>query len=150
MLRKGARLMRRPLLRALLVCSAGALVAVTIQPGAFADVRSNPVHMSAIHEAITNPIVRGLATPGVEQWLRRYNGLGNSDDVAKSLGVSPDGTKVFVTGASTGSGGDDDYATVAYDASTGARLWVARYNGPGNSVDTATSLGVTPTGPRCS
>ena len=38
---------------------------------------------------------------------------------------------VFVTGVSNGgSTSSDDYATIAYDASTGARLWVNRYNGP--------------------
>jgi len=47
-------------------------------------------------------------------WVARYNGSGNGDDKASSLRVSPDGTKVFVTGASTGSTSSADYATVTY------------------------------------
>src|SRR5207244_2691073 len=43
----------------------------------------------------------------------------------------------------------DDYATVAYDASTGAQLWVARYSFPGvPSQDDAYALAVSPDGAR--
>jgi hypothetical protein len=78
------------------------------------------------------------ASTGAKAWVKRYNGPGNGEDHA-TLRVSPDGTEVFVTGYSTGSTGGGDYATIAYNASTGARLWVARYNGPGNGEDGATS-----------
>jgi hypothetical protein len=59
--------------------------------------------------------------------------------------VSPDGAVVFVTGQS-GTSTIFDYATVAYDAATGARLWVRRYKGQGDGEDAATSLGVSPDG----
>src|SRR5207249_4263976 len=81
---------------------------------------------------------------GDKLWVRRYDGPASSDDAAHSLAVSPDGGAVFVTGLSTGSAGDFDYATVAYDASTGGKLWVRRYTGPGNGTDEAYSLGVAP------
>src|SRR5438093_1572195 len=83
------------------------------------------------------------ATPGAELWAKRYNGTANGDESVwfYALGVSPDGSSVFVTGSSTGSTSGLDYATVSYDASTGAKLWAKRYNGEGNGTDFATALG---------
>jgi DNA-binding beta-propeller fold protein YncE len=78
-------------------------------------------------------------------WVKRYNGPGNGNDVARSVAVSPAGGTAFVTGQSTGAT-SDDYATVAYDAATGAQLWVRRYTGPGTSADGASSVAVSPTG----
>lgn len=56
--------------------------------------------------------------------------------------MSPDGSSVFVTGQSSGAG--YNYATLAYDASTGAQLWVTRYAGSGSSE--ATDIGISPDG----
>ena len=87
------------------------------------------------------------ASTGAELWVKRYNGPRHRDE-ATALGVSPDGYTVFVTGFSTVRRADGDYATVAYDAATGARLWLRRYDGPGNGYDAATALGVSPDGSR--
>jgi PQQ-like domain len=84
------------------------------------------------------------ASSGTELWVSRYDGPASASDSAAALGVSSDGSMVFVTGESTGAGGPSDYATVAYDASTGAELWVSRYDGPANSIDSATALTVSP------
>jgi len=78
---------------------------------------------------------------GARLWLGRYEGLANGNDFATAEAVSPDGSKVFVTGSSQG-----DYATVAYDAATGSRLWVSRYSSAGNFDDVATSLAVSKDG----
>jgi hypothetical protein len=86
------------------------------------------------------------ASTGVRSWVRRYNGPANHDDVARALRVSADGATVFVTGKSRGSGSGDDYGTVAYDISTGTRLWISRYNGLANGDDSASGLGVSPDG----
>src|SRR6266542_1984563 len=86
------------------------------------------------------------ATTGAKHWVARYNGPGDGYDQVYDLGVRPDGSAVFVTGGSGGSTSYDDYATVAYDASTGSQQWVARYNGPGNFYDSAIALGVSPDG----
>ena len=62
------------------------------------------------------------------------------------MAVSPGGGTVFVTGGGTRTGaasGDDDI-TVAYNAATGARRWVSRYNGPAGLKDDAHSLAVAP------
>jgi hypothetical protein len=83
-----------------------------------------------------NPAARGTL------WKARYNGPGSSSDGAAALGVSPDGATVFVTGYSFDPNTSYDDATVAYDAASGTRRWVARYNGPGNGDDVAYGLAV--------
>jgi uncharacterized delta-60 repeat protein len=76
-----------------------------------------------------------------QQWVARYNGPGNNDDVANSLAVDGSGN-VYVTGRSRAGGvGTEDYATIKYNSS-GDTLWVRRYNGPGNDEDWAYSLAV--------
>ena len=69
---------------------------------------------------------------GQEQWVARYNGPGNDWDGAEAIAVDGSGN-VYVTGESVGSN-VFDYATIKYD-SAGQQQWVARYDGPGNSVD---------------
>jgi WD40 repeat protein len=98
--------------------------------------------------AVMNLTGIASASPGSQKWLRHYNGPAGQADGAFSIAVSPDGTRVFVTGSSPGPGTGTDYSTVAYNASTGAPLWVHRYNGPINGTDVATSLAVGPNGSR--
>ena len=88
------------------------------------------------------------AHSGASVWTRRYNGPGSSGDWANAIGVSPDGTKVFVTGESTGTATSSDFATVAYDAQTGGSLWTRRYDGPLHSVDGPLAMTVSPDGSR--
>jgi hypothetical protein len=75
---------------------------------------------------------------GNEQWVARYNGPGNLDDVANAIAVDAAGN-AYVTGPSAGVGTGADYATVKYD-SEGNEQWVARYSGPGNGTDNATAI----------
>lgn len=86
------------------------------------------------------------AFSGRRLWVKRYDGPGGRGDSPIALAVSPDGRQVFVTGESRAPMNRTDYATIAYRASTGAKLWVARYNGPASGSDAATALGVTPDG----
>jgi WD40 repeat protein len=88
------------------------------------------------------------AATGAERWAARYDGGVNQGDTANDLAVSPTRGRVYVTGRSSGPGFDEDYATVAYHAGTGARLWARRYDGPAGSTDVAESLAVSPDGRR--
>jgi len=81
---------------------------------------------------------------GAQQWVARYNGLGNSTDQALSIAVDLEGN-VYVTGESNGIVTNVDYATIKYNSS-GVQQWVARYNGPGNDGDRASSIALDATG----
>jgi len=86
------------------------------------------------------------AVTGVELWAARFSRSPDSDDEPWSLAVSPDGSRVFVTGFSTGPTSQRDWATVAYDAITGTPVWVKRHNGPAKQDDNASDLAVSPDG----
>ena len=77
---------------------------------------------------------------GVALWTNRYNGPSNNTDQAKAIAVDHNGN-VFVTGYSTGTNGDYDYATIAYSGA-GVALWTNRLNGPGSSIDFPNALAV--------
>jgi hypothetical protein len=77
---------------------------------------------------------------GVRQWTARYNGPGNGDDIINALAVDGAGN-IFVTGASMGSTGNPDYATIKYN-SAGVRQWVRRYNAAANNEDEAKDIAV--------
>jgi uncharacterized delta-60 repeat protein len=79
-------------------------------------------------------------TTGQQQWVGRYNGPANDDDEARAITVDGSGN-VYVTGYSVGSGTQEDYATIKYNAS-GTEEWVARYDGPANLNDDAAAIAV--------
>ena len=81
-----------------------------------------------------------LDSQGAEAWPVRYNGPGNWDDHPTALALDGQGN-VYVTGASYGAQWNSDYATIKYSL-TGQRLWVRRYNGPGNGEDSPSALAV--------
>jgi uncharacterized delta-60 repeat protein len=67
-------------------------------------------------------------------WAARYNGPDNGDDLGYVLAVDSN-DNIYVTGYSTGSATDRDYVTIKYAPDSEQPVWVARYNGPGNSAD---------------
>lgn len=72
------------------------------------------------------------ALTGTTLWDARFDGPGLVDLLA-GLAVSPDGARVYVTGHSwhgIGPGGTGfDFMTLAYDASSGVKVWSARHDG---------------------
>ncbi|WP_327585907.1 S8 family serine peptidase [Nonomuraea sp. NBC_00507] len=84
---------------------------------------------------------------GQRQWLAHYDAAGPHVDTAGVIAVTPDGSKVFVSGQSSGeeSTGLSDWGTVAYDASTGRQLWTARHDGPAHGGDVPSAMAVSGT-----
>lgn len=65
-------------------------------------------------------------TNGDSQWVRRYNGTGNSSDLARDICLD-DSSNVYIVGISAGTTGND-ITTLKY-TSQGTQQWVMRYPG---------------------
>jgi DNA-binding beta-propeller fold protein YncE len=83
---------------------------------------------------------------GKRLWVARYRARRDASDAATAIAVSPDGTTVFVTGFSADTPNVYDYATIAYDTTTGAQRWVARFDDANHGSDTPWSVAVSPDG----
>jgi hypothetical protein len=87
---------------------------------------------------------------GNQLWVDRYEGDEPENDYLSSLAVSPDGSTVYATGVEGMNpvGELGEYLTVAYDAATGARRWVATYDSPqaGDQDEEAHRVAVSPDG----
>ena len=77
----------------------------------------------------TGPVTQSWVTiaynakSGTRRWLTAHAEGNGTGTAPRAIGVSPDGTKVFVTGAKPGTA--HGFMTVAYDAKTGAQLWIS-------------------------
>jgi hypothetical protein len=76
---------------------------------------------------------------GVEKWVARYNGPGDTEDFANAITVDDSGN-VYVAGRS-GNFTAFNYTTVAYD-SNGTELWAEKYDGPSLGFDEAFAIAV--------
>lgn len=77
-------------------------------------------------------------------WVRRHDGPGNNWDDGRVVATDPDGN-VYVTGWSYSDAHYFDYVTIKYDAS-GARQWVAQYNGGEDNDDRAVAMAIDASG----
>ena len=84
------------------------------------------------------------AATGAQQWQATYRGPGARAGTS-AIGLSPDGSAVYVTGSATQASGLNEYATIGYDAATGHQLWLANYS-TAQVNDNATGLAVSPDG----
>jgi DNA-binding beta-propeller fold protein YncE len=134
--------MHRYITHAFVAAAAGVALAMAAVTGASASGAALRAREARAPSAgMSHPV----ASSGARLWVKRYDG-GNSTDDARSVAVSSDGKAVFVTGSSIGTTSFEDYATVGYNAATGAQLWASRYNGPDNGDDEASSVVVSPDG----
>lgn len=75
---------------------------------------------------------------GVEQWMTKYNGTTNQDEVSTAMAIDGSGN-VYVLGKTRVDLFSCAFVTVKYNTS-GAQQWVKTYAGPGNSEDTPAAL----------
>lgn len=99
------------------------------------------------------------ASTGQRQWTSRYDhpdSFSIIDSWETPNDIATGGDRVFITGQAAYAerqsvGGWSyrlDYATVSYDAATGAQLWQSKYDGTVHGVDTARALAVSPAADR--
>jgi hypothetical protein len=93
--------------------------------------------------------IKNVSAQLTEEWVARYNGPNNYYDFIYSMTVDSSGN-VYVTGdshcrAETGGSSNTNYTTIKYDT-YGNELWVAKYNGPGNSGDCSRDVDVDASG----
>ena len=84
------------------------------------------------------------AATGAQQWQATYRGPGTRAGTS-AIGLSPDGSAVYVTGSATQASGLNEFATIGYDAATGHQLWLANYR-TAQVNDNAAGLAVSPDG----
>ncbi|SNT49158.1 PQQ-like domain-containing protein [Asanoa hainanensis] len=77
---------------------------------------------------------------GRRLWTQRYDGKAHYDDTSWGIAVTPDGSKVVITGTSADSDAGTDYVTIAYDTATGRQRWLGRYEGLVGASDSAHAI----------
>ena len=81
---------------------------------------------------------------GNQLWVKRFNGIGNGNDIGNAIVVNSSG-EVFVTGKTTITGGTTNYVTIKLNAS-GVQQWVHTFNGLGNGNDESVAIDFSSTG----
>jgi WD40 repeat protein len=84
---------------------------------------------------------------GDQAWVATYDGPAHDIDIPTAMAIGPTGSRVYVTGESKGVRDKFDYGTVAYNAGTGQRVWVLRFDGAEeHGRDLAKAIAVSPSG----
>lgn len=78
---------------------------------------------------------------GIQQWIQRYNGPGNSSDEGRQVAVDASGS-VYVIGNSNGGSSSLDFVTIKYNSS-GVQQWAQIYGGIlSTGIDRASVLSI--------
>ncbi|MFG3533202.1 S8 family serine peptidase [Streptomyces sp. NPDC047917] len=77
---------------------------------------------------------------GQRLWVQRHDGKAHYDDTSWGIAVTPDGSKVVITGTSSDSNAGSDYVTIAYDTASGDQVWLGRYDGLVGSLDSGHAI----------
>ncbi|MDR6905950.1 subtilisin family serine protease [Agromyces sp. 3263] len=83
------------------------------------------------------------AATGAELWSAQHDGPAHGIDLPTAVAIAETGT-VFVSGSSGAE--SNDWATIAYDGTTGEEIWTTRYDGDGAATDTPRTSVVSPDG----
>ncbi len=81
---------------------------------------------------------------GARLWESIFDAGPASEDIASDLVVSSDGLHVVVTGTSGVDHPSSDIVTISYDALTGQRDWVERFDGSSHQYDSGVALASSP------
>jgi DNA-binding beta-propeller fold protein YncE len=104
---------------------------------------------STVFVTFKNKTTARVAATGAELWHAHYRGPSGTSTRFAAIAVSPDGSRVFVTGSTQVGpccGGAVHFTTIAYDAATGARLWAAGFHGSGDASGHPAAIAVSPDG----
>lgn len=77
---------------------------------------------------------------GVQQWLSHYSGADGLTDIPYAIAID-NNNNVYVTGSSSGTTTNKDFATVKYN-SAGVQQWVMKYDGTTHNEDYGKSIAV--------
>jgi outer membrane protein assembly factor BamB len=97
---------------------------------------------------ITGDLADGRATTiaynaatGHQVWRSAYGaGQPNAGAAALAINASPDGSDVYVLARNLTTANQDTFLVIAYDASTGARLWTSEAAGLSTDSDCADAI----------
>ena len=113
-----------------------AAVALAVDVGGNVYVTGNSVGNGSGYDFVTIK----YSTAGVALWTNRFNGAANGDDRPGGMALDASGN-MYVTGASAGNGGNQDYATIKYSAD-GVALWKNIFTVPWNGDPGGDALAV--------
>jgi len=114
----------------------------------------NAVYVTGFSASAESSAVATVAydtTDGSELWAQPYEGPAGHNDTGWSLAIRPDGSTVYVTGGTGGTGsgtGDWDIVTMALDTADGSVVWNKLYKGPSGGYDFGRSITLNDRGSR--